>query len=66
MVHADLPHKVVERDYGPRNIQWSVENIREIVAEGVRCEWVDHRRALLVAHRFTWLQLWCKHSIRRK
>ena len=57
IVHADLPHKVIEGDYGTRDIQRRVERIRKIVAKRVRRGRVEHRRALLIAHLFTWLRL---------
>ena len=55
-MHADLPHKVIEGDYGTRDVQRRVERIRKIVAEAVRCGRVKHRRALPIAHFFTWLR----------
>jgi hypothetical protein len=59
MVRADLPHEIIEGNYGPRDIKRGIECIREVVAERIRLPRMEHSRAFLVAHRSTWLQSQC-------
>jgi len=56
MVHADLPHEIVEGDYGSRNVQRRIEGIHNIITKRVRSEGVVNGRSFLVAYRATGLR----------
>jgi hypothetical protein len=55
MARADLPHEIIEGDYGPRDIKRGIECIRKVIAERIRLLRMEHSRAFLVAYRSTWL-----------
>jgi hypothetical protein len=38
MARADLPHEIIESDYGTRNIKGGIECIRKVVAERIRLQ----------------------------
>jgi hypothetical protein len=59
MERANLPHKIIEGNYGPRDIKRGIECVRKVVAERIRLQRMEHSRAFLVAHRSTWLQSKC-------
>ena len=52
---ADLPHEVIEGDYGPRDIERGVKHIRKVATKRIRLPRVEHGSAFLVVHRSTWL-----------
>ena len=58
MTRANLPHEIIEGNYGPRDIKRGIECIRKVVAERIRFRRMKHSRAFLVAHAHlsTWLQ----------
>jgi hypothetical protein len=56
MARTDLPHEIIEGNYGPCDIKRGIECIRKVVAERIRLSRMEHSRAFLVAHRSTWLQ----------
>lgn len=47
-----LPHEIVERDYGAGDIQRGVENICEVICEGIHLKWMANGRPLLVGRGF--------------
>jgi hypothetical protein len=55
MARADLPHEVIEGDYGPRDVERGVKHIRKVVTKRIRLPRVEHGTAFLVVHRSTWL-----------
>jgi len=59
MARTDLPHEIVEGNYGPRYIKRGIESICKEVAERIRLLRMEHSRAFLVAHCSTWLQSQC-------
>jgi hypothetical protein len=66
MVGADLPHKVIEGDYGPRDVERGIKHIRKVVTKRIRLLRVEHSSAFLVAHRSTWLQSQCVSTPSRR
>jgi hypothetical protein len=62
VTRADLPHEVIECDYGPRDVEWRIKHIRKVATKRIRLRRVEHSSAFLVAHRSTWLQSQCVSS----
>lgn len=56
VVRADLPHEVIEGDYGPRDVERRIKHIRKVATKRIRLPRVEHSSAFFVAHRSTWLQ----------
>jgi hypothetical protein len=66
MARADLPHEIIEGDYGPRDVERGIKNIRKVVTKRIRLSRVEHSSAFLVAHRSTWLQSQCVSTQSRR
>ena len=66
MARADLPHEVIEGDYGPRDIERGVKHIRKVVTKRIRPRRVEDGTAFLVAHLSTWLWSQCLRTQSRR
>ncbi len=56
IARADLPHEIIEGNYGSRDVKGCIESISKVVAERIRLLRMEHSSAFLVAHCSTWLQ----------
>lgn len=47
-----LPHEIIEGDDGAGDIQRGIENVCEVVCEGIHLKWMGNTRPLLVGRGF--------------